>query len=73
VTGYDDKGFTTLVTVYPGTTPPATTPNRVQNNAAQSNGPVAPLAATNSAPRLFDGLHLQLLSIVLGFMWRQAW
>jgi hypothetical protein len=72
VTTYDDKGFTTLVTLYPGTTPAPTTANRFQHNAAETKVPAAP-AVGSSAPRLFDGIHLQLLSIILGFMWRQAW
>lgn len=72
VTGYDDRGFTTLKTLYPGTTAAPTTVGQLQNNAAESKAPSAP-AAGSSAPQLFDGIHLQLLSIVLGFMWRQAW
>jgi hypothetical protein len=71
VTTYDGKGFTTLVTLYPGTTPAPTAAGRIQNNAAQSNVPAAP--AVNSGARLFDGIQMQLLSIVLGFVWRQAW
>jgi hypothetical protein len=71
VTTYDDKGFTTLVTLYPGTTLAPTAGNRLQNNAAASGVPAAPVV--NSGSRLFDGIHLQLLSIILGFIWRQAW
>lgn len=69
VTTYDGKGFTTLVTLYPGTTAPA----RLQNNAAASAGAPAAPAAGNQAPALFDGVYMQLLSIVLGIMWQQAW
>jgi hypothetical protein len=62
VTGYDDKGFTTLIT-------PSV--SHLQNNAAET--PVAPLAADSGASRLFDGVHLQILSIVLGLLWQQAY
>jgi hypothetical protein len=72
VTTYDSRGFTTLVTLYPGTTPPATTAGRLQNNVAQTGAPVAP-AAGSSASRLFDGIYLQLIAVVLGFVWQQAW
>jgi hypothetical protein len=64
VTGYDDRGFTTLKTLYPGTTAAAT----LQNNA-----PVAPLAAKSSASRVFHGVSFQLFGIVAGIVWRQAW
>ncbi|KAH3975045.1 hypothetical protein HBI56_068890 [Parastagonospora nodorum] len=70
VTGYDDRGFTTLRTLYPGTTPPATTVNQLQNAAATSV-PAAP--AVNSGARVFDGIHLQLFGIAMGFVWHQAW
>ncbi|KAH7356312.1 concanavalin A-like lectin/glucanase domain-containing protein [Pyrenochaeta sp. MPI-SDFR-AT-0127] len=49
VTTYDNRGFTTLVTVYPGTTPPPARPTSgksagvLENNAAQSAVPAAPL------------------------------
>lgn len=72
VVSYDDKGFTTLVTVYPGTTP-APTVNGLQNNAAESSGPVAPMAAKSAGSKLFDGIYLQLISAVFAFFFQQAW
>jgi hypothetical protein len=72
VTGYDDKGFTTLKTVYPGTTPPATTVGRLQNNAAETKAPSAPVAG-NSGARPFDGIGFQLFTVVFSIMCRQAW
>jgi hypothetical protein len=72
VTGYDDRGFTTLKTIYPGTTPPATSVGQLQNNAAETKAPSAPVAG-NSGARIFDGIHFQLLTIVIAFMWHQAW
>jgi hypothetical protein len=43
VTGYDDRGFTTIRTLYPSTTPASTpsTANRLQNNAATPAAPAA--------------------------------
>lgn len=43
VTGYDDRGFTTIRTLYLGTTPAPTptTGNRIQNNAAAIDAPAA--------------------------------
>jgi hypothetical protein len=72
VTGYDDKGFTTLKTLYPGTTPPATTVGRLENNAAETKVPSAPVTG-NSGARLFDGITFQLFTVVLSIMCRQAW
>jgi hypothetical protein len=64
VTGYDERGFTTLKTIYPGTTAPAT----LQNNA-----PAAPLAAKSSASCVFHSVSFQLFGIVAGIVWYQAW
>ncbi|KAF1939867.1 extracellular cell wall glucanase Crf1/allergen Asp F9 [Clathrospora elynae] len=48
VTGYDDRGFTTLRTIYPGTTAaPAQSTTGIYNNVAESAVPAAP--ATNSS------------------------
>ena len=41
VTGYDDRGFTTIRTIYPATTP-APTANGLENNAAKDAVPAAP-------------------------------
>lgn len=71
LTRFDDRGFTTLVTLYPGTTP-APTANILQN-AQASNGPVAPLAAQSAGTRLFDGVWMQLLSAIVAVFYRHAW
>jgi hypothetical protein len=47
-TGYDDKGFTTVYTSYPGATPMPTTEasaSPLQNNAAESAVPPVPKAS----------------------------
>jgi hypothetical protein len=52
VTGYDDRGFTTVRTVYPSTTPAPTptTANRIQNNAATLDAPAANLSWKLAVP-----------------------
>ncbi|KAF2821664.1 hypothetical protein CC86DRAFT_458822 [Ophiobolus disseminans] len=66
---FDDKGFSTLVTVYPGTTP-APSVDSLQNNA---NGPAAPVAAKSAGSKLFDGIYLQVISGILAFFFNQVW
>lgn len=63
VTGYDDKGFTTVKTIV---TPVSTA--RLQN-AAITNGPAAPAAAaTNASNRVLSGTYFTLLSAVLSWV-----
>ncbi|KAF1840295.1 glycoside hydrolase family 16 protein [Cucurbitaria berberidis CBS 394.84] len=64
-TGYDDKGFTTLVTVYPGTARPTAgnSTKLLENNAAKS--PVQAAAVTGDAPQPLTGnFYPQLLAFV---------
>jgi len=71
VTRFNEQGFTTLVTLYPGTTPAPTL--NVLQNAQASNGPVAPLAAKSAGTRLLDGVWMPLLTAIFAVFYRQAW
>jgi beta-glucanase (GH16 family) len=80
VTRYDDRGFTTLVTLFPSITPAPSAPQLQVAKASGSDstptgGPAAPLAAKSQSAgsRLFDGIWPQLIATLLGVFFQQAW
>jgi hypothetical protein len=65
-TGYDDNGFTTVYTSYPGTIPTPTAEVSVsvlQNNAAES---IPPVPKANHSPRVTAKLWQAAFSVIVG-------